>query len=88
MSESFGRAQEKKGIKVTWRGIVLVIIAFFLAIFAVQNFQSADVNFLGLSLSVPVWLLVPGTFILGMFLGGVVRGTARKLRKPKPEIKK
>jgi uncharacterized integral membrane protein len=72
----------KQGMRITWRGVVLVVIAVALLVFAVQNLQSAPVKFVGIDFSVPVWLLVSVTFILGMLLGGVVRGTARKLRKP------
>jgi len=72
----------KKGVQITWRGVVLVLVAVALLVFAVQNLQSAPVQFLGVEFSLPVWLLVSATFILGMLLGGVVRGTARKLRKP------
>ena len=72
----------KQGMRITWRGVVLVVIAVALLVFAVQNLQSASVKFLGIDFIVPVWLLVSVTFILGMVLGGVVRGTARKLRKP------
>lgn len=73
---------EKKGITLTWRGIVLIIIGVVLIVFAVQNLQSATVYFLGLEFSVWVWLMVVGSFLLGMLLGGVVRAGARKLRKP------
>lgn len=79
------RKPEKKGITITWRGIVLILIAVALLVFAVQNLQSATVYFLGAEFSVWVWLLVVGAFVLGMVLGGVVRAGARKLRKPKPE---
>jgi len=73
----------QRGVRITWRGVVLIVIAIALLVFAVQNLQSAPVQFLGIEFDVPVWLLVSSTFILGMLLGGVVRGTARKLRKPK-----
>lgn len=74
----------KKGVTLTWRGIVMIVIAVILIVFAVQNLQSAPVYFLGLEFSVWVWLLVVGSFLLGMLLGGAVRAGARKLRKPKP----
>jgi uncharacterized integral membrane protein len=79
------KASGKGGIRLTWRGIVLILIGVLLLVFAVQNLESAPVSFLGVQFSVPVWLLVSVTFILGMLLGGVVRGTARKLRKPQVE---
>jgi uncharacterized integral membrane protein len=79
------KAVSKSGVRFTWRGIVLVIIGVLLLVFAVQNFAMAPVQFLRLTVDLPVWLLVVGSFLLGMLLGGLVRGTARKLRKPHPQ---
>lgn len=87
MSEEPGalaKKPEKKGVTLTWRGVVLIIIAVLLLVFGVQNLQTAKVNFLGATVDVWVWLLVVGSFLLGMLLGGVVRAGARRLRKPKP----
>ena len=87
MSEEPGalaKKPEKKGITLTWRGIVLILAGVLLLVFAVQNLQTAPVSFLGATVDVWVWLLVVASFLLGMLLGGVVRAGARKLRKPKP----
>jgi uncharacterized integral membrane protein len=78
---------QKKGVTITWRGIVLIIIGVVLLVFAVQNLQLADVKFLGAEVQVWVWALVVGSFALGMVLGGMVKTGARKLRKPKPPQK-
>jgi uncharacterized integral membrane protein len=75
--------QPKKGLRISWRGATLVLVFFLLALFAVQNFQMVQVNLFGMQLNMPVWLLVSVVFVLGMFLGGAVRGVTRKLRKPK-----
>jgi uncharacterized integral membrane protein len=80
-----GNPPKKSGLRVTWRGATLLVVTVVLLVFAVQNLQSAPVNFLGATLQLPVWSLVVGSFVLGMLLGGVVKGAARKLRnKPKP----
>lgn len=84
MSEN-SKSVAKGGMRITWRGITLIVIAVVLLVFAVQNLESAPVSFLGVQFSVPVWLLVVVTFLLGMLLGGLVRGAARGLRKPKVE---
>jgi uncharacterized integral membrane protein len=76
-------SSSKGGMRITWRGIVIIVILVLLLVFGVQNLQSTSINFVGMQIDVPVWALVLGTFILGMLLGGVVRGAARKLRKPK-----
>jgi uncharacterized integral membrane protein len=83
MTNAFGHPEPKKGMRITWRGIVLIIIGFLLALFAVQNLNTAQVSFLGMDFEIFVWVIVTVSFLLGMLLGGVVRGTARKLRKPK-----
>lgn len=83
-SRELGRRPDKKGVTVTWRGVVLIIVGVLLLVFAVQNLQTATVNFLGGQIDVWVWLIVVVTFILGMVLGGVVKAGARKLRKPQP----
>ena len=87
MANTFGQSAQKKGIRITWRGVVLVILGFLLALFAVQNFNTAQVTFLGMDFDIYVWVIVVVSFLLGMVLGGLVRGTARKLRKPKSETK-
>lgn len=81
---ALAKKPQKKGITLTWRGIVLILAAVLLLVFAVQNLETAPVNFLGATVDVWVWLLVVASFLLGMLLGGVVKAGARKLRKPKP----
>ena len=81
---ALGKRAPKKGVTITWRGIVLLVIGIVLLVFAVQNLQTAPVNFLGAQMQVWVWLLVIGSFLLGMLLGGMVKAGARKLRKPHP----
>jgi len=88
MSDTFGQGESKRGMRLTWRGIVIIVIAVVLLVFAVQNLNTAQVKFLGMDFDIYVWLIVTASFLLGMLLGGVVRGTARKLRKPKPEVGK
>lgn len=81
---ALGKRPPKKGVTITWRGIVLLVIGIVLLVFAVQNLQTAPVNFLGAQMQIWVWLLVIGSFLLGMLLGGMVKAGARKLRKPHP----
>jgi uncharacterized integral membrane protein len=83
-SQALGKRPGKKGITVTWRGVVLIIVVVLLLVFAVQNLQTATVNFLGGQIEVWMWLIVVVAFLLGMALGGVVKAGARKLRKPEP----
>ena len=88
MSDNFGKSESKPGMRLTWRGVVIIVIAVVLLVFAVQNLETARVKFLGMDFDIYVWLIVTVSFLLGMLLGGVVRGTARKLRKPKPQVSK
>ena len=82
---ALAKKPDKKGLTITWRGIVLIVVVVILLVFAVQNLQTAPVNFLGAQIDVWVWLLVTASFLLGMLLGGVVKAGARKLRKPKQD---
>ena len=84
---ALAKKPEKKGVTLTWRGVVLIIIGVLLLVFAVQNLQTTPVNFLGAQVDVWVWLLVIGSFLLGMLLGGAVKAGARKLRKPPSAVK-
>jgi uncharacterized integral membrane protein len=77
-------SSSRGGMRITWRGIVIVVILVLLLVFGVQNLQTTEIIFVGMEIIVPVWALVIGTFVLGVLLGGLVRGAARKLRKPKP----
>jgi uncharacterized integral membrane protein len=84
MSQPLGSKPEKSGPAITWRGIVLILILVVVGIFVITNWTEAPVNFFGLTLTLPLGLLVVIVFALGVLLGGLVRGAARKLRKPKP----
>ena len=86
-TQTVSEKPKKKGFTITWRGVVIILIAVVLLVFAVQNLQEATVYFLGMEFQVWVWALVAGSFVLGMLLGGVIRAGARKLRRPKVEKK-
>ena len=61
------------------------IVAAIALLIVVQNTNSATINFLGWSWSLPLWLILALMFILGMLLGGVVRAGVRKLRGATPQ---
>ncbi|MDP2014781.1 MAG: LapA family protein [Actinomycetota bacterium] len=58
-------------------GIVVLVVA---VIVIAQNTEDATLNFLSWDISMPLWLVLTIMFVLGMFLGGAVRGGIRKLR--------
>lgn len=78
MSEFGSPPPPKKGM--SGRMIVALIILLIAIVFMVQNTASATVNVLWMHPSMPLWLLMVIMFILGMLLGGAVRGGVRKLR--------
>lgn len=69
------------------RIVIAIILAIFALIVIVQNSQSAQVQFFGMSLSLPLWLLLVIFFLLGVLTSGLVRGGARRLmgRPPKDD---
>ena len=63
---ALAKKPDKKSLTLTWRGIVLILVAVLLLVFAVQNLQTASINFLGATVDVWVWLIVVVTF--GLFV--------------------
>lgn len=75
--------QAKKG-GVSARAIISIVIIAILAILIFQNFATVPINFFAWTLTLPVWLVIVVSFVLGMVLGGAARGLVRSLRgKPK-----
>ena len=68
----------RRGVPV--RGVIGIIIGILMLIFIFMNFNSVEINFFGLRVSLPLWLVLIVTFVLGMLLGGMVRTGVRKLR--------
>ena len=71
------------------RWINIIIVALFALatfIFAIQNFQTVTLAFLGLRTSMPLALLVPIIYILGMVTGGslwsLLRSSIERSRTP------
>ena len=65
---------------LTVRGVVSVVILAALVVFVLQNTTGVPIHFLGLYVTLPVWLLIVAAFVLGMLLDGLVRGAIRKSR--------
>lgn len=57
---------------------IIVVLGAAILVFVVQNLQSATIAFLGLSLSVPLALLVIIIYALGMITGGSVWSLLRR----------
>jgi uncharacterized integral membrane protein len=87
MSE-FGTPQAPKKRSVGRMILTIVILVVSLS-FIFSNWESMPVQFLWLSTpSLPMWLWMLVMFVLGVLLGGVVRGGIRKMRhKDAPEKK-
>ena len=63
------------------RWINLTVIALFVAatvVFAVQNFQTVTVSFLGFTARAPLALLVGVIYLLGMATGGSLLALLRR----------
>lgn len=57
---------------------VIVLFAVFIVIFALQNFTSVQVSFLGFSLNAPVAVLVAVFYVLGAATGGSLLALLRR----------
>ncbi|MCU0976505.1 MAG: lipopolysaccharide assembly protein LapA domain-containing protein [Steroidobacteraceae bacterium] len=71
---------------------LVVIFTAMVLLFNIQNLQAVTVSFLTFSVTLPVSLIVIGTYVLGMATGGAlltlvrswVRGSRRRPTPPDP----
>ncbi len=56
-------------MRFVYIGLIVVLTAAVL-LFKIQNFETATVSLLSMSVTLPVWLLIVGVYVLGMFTGG------------------
>jgi len=62
---------------------VAIVLLILVTIFSFQNLGIVDVKFLTLSVSLPIFVVVIATYVLGMITGGSVAAIVRMARKPK-----
>lgn len=77
--------ERSKGLTLTPRLIGGGVVAALVLIVLVQNSQSVTVSLFGWELSMPLWLLLLITFVLGMLLDGLVMSGIRRLRRKDPK---
>lgn len=70
--------ERQRNIFATVAGIVITVIA---VIFVVQNTEDVTVDFLWLSLSMPLWVFILIMLALGAALGWIVRWRWRRRRR-------
>jgi lipopolysaccharide assembly protein A len=58
--------------------IVIVLFAGAIVVFAVQNFQTVTMSFLGFSVRLPLALLALAIYLLGMATGGSLLALLRR----------
>ena len=76
---------EDTGRKFNLRIVIVIAILVLAGIVIAQNTEDATFNFLSWDISMPLWLVLTIMFVLGMFLGGAVRGGIRRLRGLDPK---
>ena len=64
----------------TGRLIAIVVIVVAAALLIFGNLESTSVWLWGITLDLPLFVILLLMFVLGMLLGGVVRSGVRKLR--------
>lgn len=70
---------EKVG--VPWGIIFFVILSVLIAVFAVQNVQDVQLQFLGWSGEFPLILIVVGVFAIGVVLDEILGAVIRRRRR-------
>lgn len=63
-------------MRFVYIGLIVVLTAAVL-LFKIQNFETATVSLLSMSVTLPVWLLIVGVYVLGMFTGGFLVSLVR-----------
>lgn len=53
---------------------LIVIVTALVVLFKVQNFDTATITLFNASITLPMWLLTIGIYILGMFTGSALTG--------------
>ena len=71
---------ERTGRKFNLRIAIGVVVLILGVILIAQNTEKVTINFLNFDITTWLWLLLTVMFVLGMLLGGAVRGGIRKLR--------
>ena len=71
---------ETTGRKFNLRIVIGLIVLVLGLILILQNTEQVTINFLSFDITTWLWLLLAVMFVLGMLLGGAVRGGIRKLR--------
>ena len=71
---------ESTGRKFNLRIAIGIVVLALGVILIAQNTEKVTINFLNFDITTWLWLLLTVMFILGMLLGGAVRGGIRKLR--------
>lgn len=71
----------------TIRTVIIVLVLVAAALLFIFNRESVDMWLFGFNVTLPLFLLLIVTFILGMFLGGAVRSGLRKLRGKEEKVR-
>ncbi|MCC6870034.1 MAG: DUF1049 domain-containing protein [Burkholderiales bacterium] len=58
-------------MKYVYIALIVVFTAIVL-LFKVQNFNTATISLFNMSLTLPMWLLAAGIYVLGMFTGAAL----------------
>lgn len=68
-------------VGVPWAIIFFVILSVLIAVFAVQNVQDVELQFLGWSGEFPLILIVVGVFAIGVVLDEILGAVIRRRRR-------
>ena len=63
---------EAHGFRVNQRLLVGGLIAVLLAVFVLSNMDSTQVSFLGFHWTLPLWIVLAGTAVLGAAAGALL----------------
>lgn len=62
-------------------GAIAILLLVVVVVFSIQNLGIVDVKFLSLSVSVPKFVVVLGSYVMGMITGGSVVSILKMARQ-------
>jgi uncharacterized integral membrane protein len=79
-----GGTEERHGFRTNPRQIAGIVLVIALVWFVLANREETDINFFVVDVSMPLWLVLAGTALVGAAVGFLLGGRRqkRKLRSP------
>ena len=80
-----GRVSKPGGIAFPWRLVTALALFGLILVFALQNTESVDINFLFWDFGIPLIVVIVGTMVVSVVLGDLIDWWWRRRKKKHKE---